>query len=71
MCAIVSEAGAALHLAELFGDEGGDLVGFFAAVSEGLVEIEVRKSDTAQRRLMVVASVEADCTVRDVNAVTS
>jgi hypothetical protein len=33
----IRNAGAALHFAQLFGDEGSDLVGFFAAVGEGLV----------------------------------
>jgi len=38
----ISDACAALHFAQLFGDEGSDLVSFFAAVSERLIQAEIR-----------------------------
>lgn len=65
------KTGAALHFAQLLRDEGGDLVSLFAAVGEGLKEVEVGERETAQRRLMVVTGIEADGAVRDVNSVTT
>jgi hypothetical protein len=40
---ILDDSSLALHLSQSLGDEGCDLVGLFAAVSIGLVEIEVRQ----------------------------
>ena len=44
---------------------------FLVAVGEGLVEREVRKGQTTERRLVVVARVDTDRAVEDVNAVAS
>src|SRR6185437_12429235 len=66
---LVDDAGLALHFLEGLRDEGGDLEGFFAAVRIGLVEIEVWEGETTQRGVVVVAGVEADGAVRNINAV--
>ena len=57
---VLFEAGFALHLFERLGDEGCDLVGLLTTVGVGLIEIEIRQREAAQRRLAVVACVEAD-----------
>jgi hypothetical protein len=49
-----------LHRAQLFGDEGRDVVRLDLAVGERLVEHEVRERKTAQGRVVVVARVNAD-----------
>src|SRR5438309_7503778 len=42
-----------------------------ATVGERLIEREVRERQTAQRRMLIVAGVETDGTVEDIDAVTS
>ena len=59
------------HLFQSLRDEGRDLVGFLMAVGECLVEGKVRKGETTEWRLVVVACVDANRAVEDVNAVTS
>ncbi len=46
-------------------------MGLFAAVSERLVKREVRQREATQRRAMVVARVDPDRTVEDINAVSA
>ena len=44
-------------------------MGFFVTVGKGLIEGEVRQGQTAQRRMMVVTSVDSDRAVEDIDAV--
>ena len=60
-----------LHGSQGFWNERGYLMGLFAAVSKRLVKREVRQRETTQRRALVVASVDSDRTVKDVNAVSA
>lgn len=59
-----------LHRAQFFGDEGRDVVCSEMAVGESLIECEVWKRETGQGRVVVVARINADGAVRDVDAVT-
>src|SRR6185503_7165638 len=67
----LDNTGLALHFFERLGNEGSDLVILLTAVCISLIKIEIRQRDTAQRRVVVVAGVESDGAVRDVDAVTS
>ena len=59
----------ALELAEGLGDEVGHVEVRGAAVGEGLVEVELGELEARERAGLVVAGVDADGAVRDVDAV--
>src|ERR1700730_15165433 len=66
-----TNAGALLHRLQGFRNERGDVVGFFAAIGEGLIQGEVRQRQAGERREMVVARIDANNAVEDVNAMPS
>src|SRR5687768_6659949 len=59
----------ALELAEGLGDEVGHVEVCGASVGEGLVEVELGEPEAGERAGLVVAGVDADGAVRDVDAV--
>src|ERR1044072_428067 len=59
----------ALKGGEGFGDEVGHAEVCVVAVGEGLVEVEFGELEAGERRGLVVAGVDADGAVRDVDAV--
>src|SRR5882724_2263140 len=60
-----------LHLFQTFRNKRSDLMGRRLTVGECLIQRKVRQRQTRQRRLQVVARVDADGAVVDVNAVTA
>src|ERR671927_362640 len=62
-------AAAALELAEGLGEEVGHVEVCGAAVGEGLIEVELGELQAGERAGRVVAGVDADGAVRDVDAV--
>src|SRR6266481_7101611 len=60
-----------LHFFQSFRNERSDLMRGAVTISERLIQSKVRQRQTSQRRLKVVAGVDADRAVKEINAVTA